>query len=211
VKETLDLGSTDRVFAVGVEPLDRDIGKPFHVSAAISFRWDALQTARTVTREDDVVTELVGEEARESETERPWLRVDIELRAGLEWGKGIPMPTPAVWAKWSRETLTRLESIERVVPDEVVREAPDGRHAILAWQGDPEVKLTCGPGGLLRLEDLCVHAFQAIDLPRRWSDDREPDEHPHAQLVAMFERVCAALHAWGEVMDHLRAGSEVSL
>jgi hypothetical protein len=83
-KETLDLRSTARVFTVGVEPLDRDIGRPFHVSAAISFRWDSLQTARTATCEEDVVGELLGEGAQDEETERPWLRVDIELRAGLE-------------------------------------------------------------------------------------------------------------------------------
>lgn len=41
-------------------------------------------------------------------------------------------------------------------------------------------------------------------LPRSWDDsEREPDEHPHDQLLTMFRRVKAALHAWAEVMDHL--------
>jgi len=49
-----------------------------------------------------------------------------------------------------------------------------------------------------------VSAFQGIDLPRRRDDaEREPDTHPHEQLGAMFARAKAALHAWGEVMDHL--------
>ena len=50
-----------------------------------------------------------------------------------------------------------------------------------------------------------VNAFQGIDLPRKWNDsEHEPDDDPYEQLRAMFERVRAALYAWGEVMDHLR-------
>jgi hypothetical protein len=205
-EEILNLRSTARTVTAYVEPLDRDIGRPFHVSATVSFRWSALQAARTGTSEEDLVAELLGEDARDEETERPWLRVDIKLRAGLEWGKGIPMPSPATWTKWSREALGRLEKIERLVSDEVVRETHDGFHSVLAWQGDPEVKATCNALGELRLEAISVSAFQGIDLPRKWSDsERESDEHPHAQLRAMFERLKAALHAWGEVMDLVRA------
>ena len=142
--EVLGLRSADRTFTVGVEPMDRDIGRPFHVSAAISFRWDAIQTARTATCEEDLMIELLGRDGAQGiETERPWLRIDIKLRSGLAWGKGIPMPASATWTKWSREALGRLEKIERLVSEDVVRESPDGYHAILAWQGDPEIKVTC--------------------------------------------------------------------
>ncbi len=134
---------------------------------------------------------------------------DIKLHAGLPWGKGIPMPAATVWAKWSREALARLEKVEPLIAEDAVRETPEGRLAILAWQGDPEAKITCNPLGELRLESLTVRAFQSIDLPRTWDDPaREPDEAPHAQLRAMFERVRAALYAWGEVMDHFRPGAQ---
>lgn len=202
-EETIDLRSLGRTLAVYVEPIDRDMARPFHVSGAISFRWDALQSARA-TNEEDVVAELLGDEAREEPTEQPWLRVDIKLRAGLESGKGVPMPAAATWGKWSREAIARVEKIEPLVSDEAIRETTSGHLAVLAWQGDPEVKLVCGGGGELRLEAVSVHAFQGIDLPRRWSDNREPDAHPHEQLAAMFGRVRAALHAWAEVTDHLR-------
>jgi hypothetical protein len=203
-EEILSLRSTARTLTVYVEPVDRDVGRPFHVSGAISFRWSALQAARTATSEDDLLAELLGEDARSEATEQPWLRVNIELRAGLEWGKGIPMPAPATWAKWSREALGRLEISERLVSEDLLREADDGRHAILAWQGEPELKVICGPGGALRLEAITVSAFQGLELPRQWSDsEREPDDPPHEQLTALFARVRAALHAWGEGMDHL--------
>jgi hypothetical protein len=204
--EVLGLRSGDRVLTVGVEPFDRDMARPFHVAATISFRWDAFQTARTVTCEEDLLVELVGrDDAEDIETEQPWLRVDIKLRAGVEWGKGIPMPPPATWARWSREALGRLETIEPLVSDDVVRPIPAGRHAVLAWQGDPVVKATCNARGELRLEEITVSAFQGIDLPRKWSDSaHDTDEPPDDQLRAMFDRLKAAIHAWGEVMDHLR-------
>ncbi len=203
-EEMLDLRTTARKVSVYVEPVDRDMARPFHVSGAISYRWDALQTARTNTCEEDVVAELLGDGARRKTTERPWLRVDIELRAGLEWGKGLPLPSPATWRKWSREVFARMEGIEPLVSDDVTRKTRRGDLAVLAWQGDPEVKLVCRPDGELRLEEVRVNAFQGIDLPRKWNDDRRPDPGPEVQLTAMFARVRAALHAWGEVTDHLR-------
>lgn len=206
-EEVLGLHSADRTFTVGVEPMDREIGRPFHIAATISFGWDARQTARTASCEEDLLVELLGREAADGiDTERPSLRVDVKLRAGLEWGKRMPMPAPATWAKWSREALGRLETIEPLISEDVMRESPDGYHAILGWQGDPEMKVTCNALGELRLEAISVRAFQMIDLPRKWDDpEREPDDDPREQLRAMFARVRAALHAWGEVMDHLRA------
>ena len=156
------------------------------------------------TIEEDVLAELLGSDRTdELDTEQPWLRVDIKLRAGLEWGKSLPMPRPDAWAKWIRETLGRLENVEPIVSSDVMREAHGG-HAILSWQGDPEIRIRCIPGGELRLEQVEVHAFQGIDLPRHWDNpDRVHDEDPDEQLAAMFARVRAALFAWGEMVDHL--------
>lgn len=203
--ETLDLRSMERTVSVYVEPVDRDLARPFHVSGEISYRWDALQVARTTTCEEDAIVELLGDDSREQATEAPWLRIDIRIRAGVEWGKGVPMPAAETWVKWSREAMARLESIEPLVSHEVVRTRSEGTPAILAWKGNPEVKLSCGPDGVVKLEEVGVQAFQAIDLPRSWNDpDREPDAPPHVQLAPMFARVLAALHAWAEVTDHLR-------
>lgn len=204
--ETLDLGSLARTCEVGVEPLARQDAKPFHTSASIEWRWDALQTARTDTTEEDMLTELLGrEDAHDVGTERPWLRVDTTLRASLLMGQPIPMPKAATWARWAREAVERLEQIERLVPDEAVREGHNGMPKILAWQGEPTVEATCGADGELRLAGITLSAWQSIELPRVWDDpERDPDDHPAEQLAAMFARVRAALHAWTEVLDHLR-------
>lgn len=113
-EETLDLRFMERSLKVHVLPVG-ELGGPFHVAGTISWRWDALQAARTVSTERDFLTTLFGrDEAGDLEAEQPWLRVEVELRAGVDSGKAIPMPSPAKWSRWSREALSRLENIERV-------------------------------------------------------------------------------------------------
>lgn len=202
--ETLDLRSTDREVKVYVEPIgahDRRQGGPFHVSGTISWRWDALLTARTRTNEEDMLREILGHDRMETKTESPWIRVDVKLRAGPESVKPLPMPTPQRWAAWAKEAVTRLERVEPLVTEDMVEE--DG--SILAWLGDPEIKATCDASGVLRLRDVSIAGFEILNVPRRWDDpDREEDAHPHDRLVLLCKRVKAALYAWGEVTDHLR-------
>jgi hypothetical protein len=204
-EERIDPRSLGREFVVYVEPIGRGLSPPLRVSGSISFRWDALLTARMATREEDLLTELHGRDSAEGiNTDQPWVRVDIVLRAGLEWGKSLPMPDQAAWAGWIHETRGRLEEVERIVSDDVVREIPGRLPAVLAWQGDPEIKLRCEQDGGLRLEEIRIAAFQGIEVPRQWDDpEREPDDDPSAALIALFERVRAALHAWSETADHL--------
>ena len=203
--EVLDLRTTDRTVTVYVEPPGRDMGGPFHISGAISWRWDALQQARTATTEEDMLTELFGrEDALGQETVHPRLRVDITLRASLEYGKPIAMPSRAAWSEWRREALARLQTVERLVDDDVMLDMSDDELAVLAWLGEPEIKGTCNEAGDLLLESLSVSAFHMVGVPRTWDDpDRQLDDDPYEQLSAMFLRVKAALHAWREVMDHL--------
>src|SRR4051794_8261680 len=81
IEETLDLRTTDRTCKTFVEPLGGQHAGAFHVTAALKFRWNALQTARTNTTEEDMLGELLGlERTRRPRTELPWLRVDVALR-----------------------------------------------------------------------------------------------------------------------------------
>ena len=107
--------------------------------------------------------------------------------------------------RWAHEARGRLERIEPLVPAETMREGRDGLPEILAWQGEPEARVQCGPDGELWLHGIELSSWQAIELPRKWDDSsRRPDAPPDAQLAAMFARVKLALNAWMEVMDHLR-------
>ena len=157
--EKLNLRTTDRTMKVHLEPIRRSDAEPFHVAASISFRWDSLLTARSATKEDDMLTELFGRnEAARMLTELPRIRIDLELHASLPWGKPLPMPSKSVWSSWARETLGRLERIEPLTPDEHVRESPDGNLEVLAWQGAPKVELSCTASGELQLEGMSVEA-----------------------------------------------------
>lgn len=204
VSESLDLHSMDRICKSGVEAVGQDI-EPFHVAGTLTWRWEPLHAARTATCEEDMLTELLDkDDVRRVRTQRPWLRVDVTLHASALWGKEIPMPGSNTWARWAREAIGRLESIEPIVPEQTTRQARSGRLEILAWQGEPEVQVLCGPKGELRLRSVKVSAWQAIGLARKWDDpSRKPDTGTGEQLFALFKRVRAALQAWVEVTDHL--------
>ena len=131
--ETLDLCSTERTYMVYVEPSGHQEAEPFFVGGSLSWRWGSLQSARTHSTEEDLLTELLGRKVGDAvDTEAPVLRVDIGLKASLMHGKGIPMPSKPVWANWAREVVGRLERIERLLPDEVMTEGERGLPAILA-------------------------------------------------------------------------------
>ncbi len=204
IEESVGLRSMERSVKSFVEPFGGQHGAPFHVTAALEYRWDALQTARTATTEEGMLDELLGRETRRARTAHPWLRVDVTLRASTLWGKELALPPPHAWQRWARETLGRLESIEPILPSETVREGRNGLPEFLAWQSEPELQVLCSPAGELKLRGVEVATWQAIELPRKWDDpDRRPDKRPDGQLAAMFKRLRSAMNAWMEALDHL--------
>lgn len=210
IDETLDLRTTDRTCRTFVEPFGSQHAESFHVTAALEFRWDALQTARTRTTEEDMLHELLGlDRTRRPRTERPWLRVDATLRASVVWGAEPPLPVASAWLRWVSETLGRLESIEPMIPVERVRADRNNLlPEVLAWQSDPELNVLCGPDGALKLRGVELATWQAINLPRKWDDSsRKPDKRPDDQLAAMFKRLKAALNAWMAALKYLTTPS----
>lgn len=196
-REQVEMRSMDRTFEVQVEGVTRGERGPIHVSASISWRWDALQTARTRTREEDVLRELLGDDRAEGATARPWLRVDLRLRAGTGWGKPLRMPTALAWTRFAKRA-SKVKLVEGGIPAFV------GDDTVPAWQGQPEAEVVVLTDGSLRLEAVSIEAFQGIYLPRQWDDpDREPDAPPHRQLDAMFARVAKSLALWSELAGGL--------
>lgn len=203
--EKLDPVTLDRTFSTFMEPVGGQRSKPFHATAAISWRWSALQTHRGMLPEEDTLHELLGDVGDDIEAcGSRVLRVDIKLSATTMVGQAVPMPSTAKWAEWTRETLGRLESGEALLPEDDVEETDDGRLAILAWRGDPRIEADCSPSGDIRLHAVKLDAFQLLNLPRNLDDpDRDGGEGPAAQLDAMFARVKASLYAWMDALDHL--------
>lgn len=202
-EETLNSRSLDRAYLVRVEPPQGQESNPFHVVAELGWRWTAFHSARSVTSEEDALTELLGR--RETpETARPWLRVDIKLSATLMYGHPIAMPTPKAWAAWAREVLGRLENIEPLLPEARLRERAGRLPEVLAWREEPTLEVQCSPVGELRLAGVSLSAGVALDLPRQWSSSERRDEEPDDALVELFARLEGALRAWSESVDHLR-------
>jgi len=203
--ETIEEASLTRHYWTAVEPYGGQDCEPFHVTATIEFNWEALHTARTCTTEGEMLTEIFGREgALERDTEQPWLRVDVKLRASLPFGQEMPMPPASTWRNWAREVTSRLEHIEPLLPEERVETTDNGDLAVLAWQGDPELRVACNPEGALLLDGVTLSGWQAITLPRHWDDPDKSDEPPDVQLTEMFARLRKALGAWMESVDHLR-------
>jgi len=84
--ETIDLVTTERRWRVFVFRNAPQQAEPFHVSAKISFGWSPFEAARSYTREEDLLSELLGRRERPTKTEPRILRVDIVLRASLPYG-----------------------------------------------------------------------------------------------------------------------------
>ena len=210
-EESLNPKTLDRVRTLYVEPLGgQTFAEPFHVTAAVKIAWDALLTARFLTTEEDFLAAVIGRDDADAldDTEKPWLRADITLRASLSLEESLPLPSPDVLRSWAREAAGRLEAIEPILAPERAREGPDGRFEVLGWQGEPRINAFVDARGEARFDGVALSAWQSIDLPRQWDDpDRDEDEPVDEQLQRLAERLRSALHAWSEVTDHLRASS----
>src|ERR1051325_4541148 len=144
-----------------------------------------------------MLTELFGREgASKRKTEKPWLRVDIELNANLVDSERIPIPPKRAWAAWGEEVMGRLHDIEPLAPKEKVRENKVGDLEVLAWQGEPKVELICDDAGDLWLRAVSISAMQIMSTPRIFDDPTKSDAGPHEDLRKLFQRVRASLSAW---------------
>jgi len=199
--ETIDFGSMDRSYTAFVRDPWGLSPEPFHVSCKLSWRWHALQSARTSTTEEDMLTQLHGrDEAAEMDTERPWLRVDIKLHASLQWGESQKMPGKATWKRFGAAVAKKVAPLFPV--HEI--EFKDGT-AALGWCGQPEATVQCMDDGQVKLIGVELLAYQPILLPRKWDDpEREPDEDPEAELAAFAGRIRAAMEQWAEAVKVLR-------
>jgi hypothetical protein len=190
--ETLDLGHMNRTYQIYVRfASSRDI-EPFSITAKLSWTWDALQSARTATVEEDVLMELLGMEQRYMDTEQPWLRVDVTLSASLPLDSPLPLPEAAIWRQWVVDVTARLAPL---LPSEAGDEEQD--RLVLSWRGKPESRVRYTPDGELCLAGVRLSAWHGINLPRQWYDpEREWEERPDDQVVDFAHRVWEALEEW---------------
>jgi hypothetical protein len=206
--ETIELRTMDRTYQTIIEPLGGQDAAPFYVMAKLSWTWDALGNTRGWLGDESVLKQLIGRDAAaEMPTEKCFLRVDLELSATAPYRHPLPMPSPAVWQKWARETMQRLDSVEPLVPAETWRDTTSGVCELLAVQDVPKATAQCTPEGELRLERVEASAWQLVEVPRVFLEADEPSAPMDRQLAELFARLRAALSDWTQSLDHLRAGN----
>jgi hypothetical protein len=202
--ETVDLQHMDRAYKVYMPMSHGNQTGPFHVTVELSWRWSALQSARTATTEEDLLVTLLGEDGYEADTERPWVRVDVNLHATLPDGDPTPMPDAAVWQHWMEKVTHEMGLLELPNLPEV---RWDRGQVPLFWQGDPAARLQCRPDGQLYLTGVELPAWQGIELPRQWDDPERPEDgDTEVQLDSFCEWVRDSLEVWEGNLQHLVAG-----
>jgi hypothetical protein len=201
-QETLSLEWMSRAYKT-IVVLGAQQARPFYVTATLNWEWDAALAARSATTEEDLLTELLGQDGYYLVTERPWLRVDVTLNATLPRDAPLPMPDSGVWRRWTTEIVSRLASL---LPTD--SEEDEGGLRILSWRGEPEARLECDSDGNLFLTGVYLSAWQGIELPRQWDNpDRESDPWPEEQLADFVDRVREALEEWEECLKYLAAAA----
>jgi hypothetical protein len=199
-QETLSLEWMSRAYKT-IVVLGAQQTRPFHVTATLNWEWSAALAARGVTTEEDLLTELLGQDGYDLVTEQPWLRVDVTLNATLPRDAPLPMPDSGDWRRWATEVVSRLASL---LPTD--SEEDEGGLRILSWRGEPEARLECDSDGNLFLTRGLSIAWQGIKLPRQWDNpDREPDPWLEEQLANLAGRVRQALMEWEECLRYLPA------
>jgi len=202
-QETLDPEAQSRFYRIVIpDNIARVDENGFFVTTTFKWVWEALHAARFRTTEEDMLTELFGRKRRPKRTERPWLRVDVQLNASIPMDRHLPLPETSVWPSWAASVR---DSVAPLLPTRF----EDAPHPppIVSWCGEPEIKLSSSPAGQLYLHSVNLPAFQLIRLPRHWDDpDRRPDPSPDRELLDFFRRVKHARAAWRESLDRINVG-----
>lgn len=191
-QETIDVSTTERRWRFHTLP--RTV-EPFTVSASISFHWDPFQSARSYTREEDLLTELLGRRARS--TQRRLVRVDIKLHATLPYGSTSPLPSPDVWLPWTASMAEKLSAA--LVPQR------QRKNTAIRWRGDLELEGEASLYGEFALHGMSVPAYEMIVVPRIWDDPRRREREASAAkpIDALAARFRGALDAWTESVAEL--------
>jgi hypothetical protein len=198
--EAVDLRWMSRTYEISVSLRNVQRAGPFHVTAGLSWKWDAALSARMATTEEDLLVELLGQDGYLLVTEQPWLRVDVTLRATLPHDSPISMPATDAWRRWAANVANRLAPLFPIGETGEYDFDP----ALLSWRSEPVARVRCDPAGQLYLTGVELSAWQGVGLPRQWDHpDRAPDEGPAVHLADFVNRLRQALQTWEDSLRRL--------
>ena len=199
-EETIDLSTLARRWRVHL--LSQPVA-PLHAGATLSFHWDAVESARSYTCEEDLLTELFGRTRPARSTQRRLLRLDITFRAALQYGSTTSMPARDVWVPW---VASMEEKLDAALAEGRRRKAA-GVHA---WRGELEIEGSSGSGGEFLFHGMSLSAFEMIAVTRVWDDPKRRAKEPSAdrQIDGLARRFREGVDAWiasvGELVRWMR-------
>jgi hypothetical protein len=192
--QTVNLRSMDQTYQVFI-PFGHSSGRyaPFYATVELSWRWEALLSARFATTEEDMVMEIYERREIYHDTASPWLRVDFAFHAGLQMDLYALPPSSDAWRKWASSVMSKIPpSFSDAFEDE-----EDDR--TFSWLGEPNVQTTCSSSGQFYLNHVSLSGWKGIILPRQWDDpDRPPEENPSGHLVDLFTWLHENVQVWGD-------------
>jgi hypothetical protein len=190
--ESIDLTGTGRhwktyYYSLATSP------EPFNVSAKIAFDWDAVNAARSQTTEEDLITALLGRSDVSSRISKRFTRVDLDLHAGLVYGKTAEIPDPKLFGSWTAAVGRQLGDLLAEV-----RQRRGGRLEVLGHVGEIELDTRCSAAGVISLKALSVEAFRIVRIPRVWDDPERRDREKGAarDLALLARQFRQAVDAW---------------
>jgi hypothetical protein len=197
--ETIEISGTGRRWKLYVMQSSPPEVEPFHVTAKIAFNWNPFDTARSYTCEEDLLTELLGRKKQSFNTMQRFIRVDLELHAGLPYGSTTTIPDSQIFGSWTGSARQKL--------DKLITEHKERQGRLVAVLGaleDVEVEARCDAGGVLSLKRLSIAGFRLVRVPRVWDDpDRRNAEKGAAEeLARLARRFKNAMDEWsGSVVE----------
>lgn len=192
-EDLIDLGTMCRKHSLRVGMGHEQVAEPFFVTMLLGWTWTPVHSARTYTNEEDLLSELLGhEQARAVLTERPWVRVDVQLHATLPWGQPLRLEGADRLHRWTGEVTRALQPMLR---SRVERNSA-GIEAIHASIREPQARVECGGSGELLLLGVEVEAWRGVQLPRTSDVDDVLEDDTAPQLARLATDAGAALAAW---------------
>ena len=199
--EKIETRTMDRTYSLPIvwKSIDHQ-DNHFNVTAKLSWRWDALQSARFSTTEEDMLSQIYDDFTIHEDTDPPWMRLDVCLKAHLQHShQSKPLPFESTWDRWINIIQTKVTPILWFYDGNNIETGKN-----ISWCGEPEATVHYDQDTGYCLSSVTLSAFKGIYLPRNWDHPGKKDMPTTPQLTVFFSQVKNALSEWDASLQFLK-------